>query len=287
MKTGTDSGGSALGFKAFYAAYRLRRHLLVRRYLKRRSAIRAPSNLVVSLTSYPPRYPTLHLVIESLIAQDVAIPKIVLYIAEDQAASLPKTVTAMTGAGFEIRYVDNIYSFKKLLPALSDFPGSPIITVDDDNIYAYDFVRTMLAGMDRHPGAVVCLRAHRVEEARDGSLSPYVDWAFDVQDERARTPSKDLLATGLGGIAYPPGILSEHATDAGRALRLCPKGDDLWFYWMARLNGSSVVKVGGRFVPYFVGQTQDETLMQHNLDGGGNDAQIDAMIEEFGNPLHL
>ncbi len=54
-----------------------------------------PNPLVVSLTSYPPRFPTLHLTLMTLLSQQVLPDRVVLYVFEGDHASLPRDVVAL------------------------------------------------------------------------------------------------------------------------------------------------------------------------------------------------
>lgn len=267
-----------------------RRDLRIRLNLwTRRSTGESPlltgERVVVSFTSYPPRYSSLHSVAQSLLKQTVLPTCVVLYIAESQAETLPVEVMRMQDERFKVRFVEDLRSYKKLLPALTDFPESIVITADDDVIYPADFVESLLKQSRANPRAVVCTRAHRITLDSDGSLRPYSEWEFDVQDPRSLEPSKDIMPTGVGGVLYPPGSLLPRVRDVAEALRLCPRGDDLWFFWMARLAGTLIVKTPTPFTLLFPTGSQDTALWHDNLTGGGNDPQIQAL--QAAHPLPL
>jgi hypothetical protein len=116
-------------------------------------------------------------------------------------------------------------------------------------------------------------------------LPAYLSWEFDVQDEAARRPSIDLLATGVGGILYPPNSLHPDVREAALFQRLCPTGDDLWFYWMARRIGTMYLKVGPAFDTIIWPGTDEHALFHQNADA--NDWQIGALLERYGLPTGL
>jgi hypothetical protein len=62
--------------------------------------------------------------------------------------------------------------------------------------------------------------------------------------------------------------------------RLCPHADDVWLYMMARKAGSLYRQVGGGFNNTIWPQSQSQSLMTHNLNGG-NDRQIAAVQRYF------
>ena len=241
---------------------------------------RLPGELVVSLTSYPPRYPTLHLTLRSLLAQRVRPDRLILWIAHHDMQPLPGEVRELERHGLEIRACDDLKSFKKLIPSLEAFPDAFIATADDDLYYPTDWLAELGEAWMAEP-SITCHRAHRLMRSSDGRIAPYLRWQVDVQDERAHRPSADLVPTGAGGIFYPPHSLDPRVTDRSEFERLCPHGDDLWFYWCARLAGTAIRKVGGRFQQITWPGSQEESLWEANRQGR-NDEMIGALVEEFG-----
>ena len=58
---------------------------------------------------------------------------------------LPNSLLALEDDKFEIRWVnEDIRSYKKLIPALKNFPTDVIITADDDVIYPEDWAERLL-----------------------------------------------------------------------------------------------------------------------------------------------
>src|SRR5579864_6248399 len=91
-----------------------------------------PGTLVVSLTSYPPRFPTVALTLRCLLTQSIKPDHVILWIAHADEARLPPEVLALRALGLEIRSTEDLRSFKKIVPALRDFPDAFIVTADDD-----------------------------------------------------------------------------------------------------------------------------------------------------------
>jgi hypothetical protein len=239
-----------------------------------------PSQLIVSLTSYPARFGTLHLTLLSLLQQGVMPDKLLLWIAHDDMAKLPGEVRALERDGLIIRECDDLKSYKKLIPAVEVFPDAFIATADDDVYYPPQWLGEMVDQWQAHP-SIACHRAHRLVRSPDGGIAPYLSWEVDVQDGQARQRSADVLPTGAGGVLYPPQSLDPRVTDRGLFQRLCPGGDDLWFYWCARMAGTPIRKVGGRMKIITWAGSQDESLWADNREGG-NDRMIRALIDEFG-----
>lgn len=250
-----------------------------RRYRARRQA---DSNVVVSLTSYPPRFPTLHLTLMSLLGQSFAPARIVLWVAHQDMAQLPVSVTALTRHGLEIRACEDLRSYKKLIPQLHSDPRSIIVTADDDVYYWRNWLKELVDAYQPGRQEVIAHRVHRVRLGSDGLPLPYAQWEHSISALNA----DDLhFPTGIGGVLYPPGVLGEQVLQAEQFMALCPRGDDIWFWWMARRNGARFRRApSANYSNYFHcwDGSQECALWEDNLTGNFNDTQIAAMIERFG-----
>ncbi len=80
-----------------------------------------PGELIVSLTSYPPRFRTLDLTLRCLLTQTVRPDRVILWIAEADMAKLPPAVVALVEYGLDIRACKDTRSYKKIIPALAAF----------------------------------------------------------------------------------------------------------------------------------------------------------------------
>lgn len=241
-----------------------------------------PFQLVVSLTSYPARFPYLARTLRSLLDQAVRPDRLVLWIAEDDLSALPAEVTELAALGVDIRPCADLRSFKKLIPALAQWPEGAIVTADDDVYYPPDWLGGLVATARDHPGCVVAHRIHLARRDAEGRLAPYADWELASAATSAARPSDMLFPTGVGGILYPPGSLDPQVMDRDLFMALCPRADDVWFFWMARLAGTPHVGTGRDFRILPWAGSQDSALYLDNLLAGENDGQIAAMKKHFG-----
>lgn len=113
-------------------------------YYKYQNKISSSNNLIlddviISLTSYPKRINTVCKTIYSLLNQDVKASKIYLYLTHQEfprkEIELPENLLELIPKGLIIKWTDNIGSYTKLIPALTEFPEKIIVTVDDDMVY--------------------------------------------------------------------------------------------------------------------------------------------------------
>lgn len=275
-----------MNFKLFY--WRLEaliceiytRFILIPGFLQKKSHL-LPSKLIISLTSYPPRFSKLHLTIKSLLNQSIMPDKIILWIAHDDKEHLPSNVREYEKkfCRFEIRYCDDLRSFKKIIPALIEFPDDFLVTVDDDVFYSRKWLEGLCESWCGESKEIVAYRVHKVIFNQDGSLKPYSKW----QQYYKNFESNDyLFPTGIGGVLYPPYSLHHEVTNISLFLKLCPHADDIWLFWMERLNHCSVRVPKRKFnVINWLG-TDQNGLAQLNVSNNGNDIQIANLQKHFG-----
>lgn len=239
-----------------------------------------PGDLIVSVTSHPPRFGTLHLSLGCLLDQSVRPDRVLLWIAREDVDRLPESVTSLKDRGLQIAICDEMGPFKKLVPALEQYPEAYVVTADDDLYYPRRWLETLTEASDGC--TIVCHIAHRPRLDRDGRFAPYAEWRKNVQDQAARRPSPDIMPTSGSGVLFPPGSLDPIVTERSRFLALCPTGDDLWYHWTARLNGTPARKVGGKMRAVSWPRSQASSLWSLNRRGTN-----DEMIQALGKALPL
>lgn len=240
------------------------------------------AELVVSLTSYPVRYPTLVLTLQSLLRQTVQADRTILWLTESDIAALPAEIAALASEGLEIRATPDLRSYKKIIPALNAFPGAYIATADDDVPYPAHWLADLVGVAKSHPRVTVAHRAHRVRWATSGELASYETWDKNIS---GAVEGPDIFGTGVGGILYPPGILHPDATREDLFTQLCPSADDVWLYWMIRKAGHVTRHVGPstRVIEWPQSQSTSLRLTNHGTPGqSGNDRAIAALRAHYG-----
>jgi hypothetical protein len=238
-----------------------------------------PAELIVSLTSYKPRFKVLLPTLRCLLTQTVRADRTILWIA-DHETELPTEVTSLQKHGLEIRFTTDHKSYKKIIPTLKEFPNAFIVTADDDVYYGSRWLETLVRGWDGKANQVVC-HAARLIRGDEKTLLPYHQWPY-IQEP---SQSNLVFPVGVGGVLYPPSSLPPETTSAETFLSLCPGADDVWLYWMGRRNSNLNKKIGRGDVPVNMPGSQAVSLFEENVRRGGNDLQIRTMAAEFGNPL--
>lgn len=236
-----------------------------------------PAQLVVSLTSHPPRFPMLGQALRSILDQDMRPDVTVLWLARSEFAALPSDILRMDG--LTIRQCEDIRSYKKLIPALEHYPGAYILTADDDLVYPRSWVRSFVEAY-QGPKEIL-LRRGRGMVRKEGlpELRSYNEWPI-VGAGHGNRPG--IFPTSCHGMLVHQYAFRPEVMDMERAKQLAPMNDDIWWYWMGLRGGSTFRVIPGdpiRDLP----TGQDGLWSQHNRDGG-NDKQIAAMVEAYGLP---
>ncbi len=239
-----------------------------------------PGHLVVSLTSYSKRFPTLELTLRRILQQSIQPDEIVLWLTDEDKRQLPEGVLALQRCGIIIRVSRDLRSYKKIIPAFEHYANSYVITLDDDTAYPLDTIEPLVANY-RSPGEILCRRANRVTFDESGNPKPYNQWQFETPHETGL----DLVATGVGGILYPPHALAPEVLDEATFTRLAPMADDIWLFWMEHLAGCAIRRVGPRYaLQPWPGCHEQGLWMNHNANGG-NDRAIAALTARYGSPF--
>jgi len=240
---------------------------------------------IVSLTSYGKRVKkTLPYTLISLLLQSRKPDKIIVWLADDEfnCENFPIILKKLMNFGVEIKFCKNIYSFKKLIPALKEFPDSVIITADDDLFFAKNWLKKLVEKHREDPKAIVAHRFHEITRT-DGKINPYVQWKHSV---KRLGNQRDLFPTGGSGALYPPNSLDENTINEELFMKLSPKADDVWFWAMAKLrktNYAAPEKPTSKL--YYIDFAAELSgLTIENIVNNRNDEQIKAVIDYFGLP---
>ena len=237
-------------------------------------------DVVVSLTSYPARIGTVSVTVESLLNQTVRAGRTILWLAAEQfpggEGALPKSLLSLRRRGLEIRFCDDdLKPHKKYFYAMQEFPDSIVITADDDVVYPRDLVEVLLESYGRYPKAVSAMRVRRMTFS-GGRVTQYADWGQN-DNSFYRNPSMLAVATGVGGVLYPPGCIPPAAFDKEAIKATCLMADDLWLKANEVESGVPTVLAAPYRQLDYVDGTQEVSLWYQNAGEGMNDVQIQSI----------
>ena len=241
-------------------------------------------NFIISLTSYPARIQMVSKTILSILSQPLPPNTVVvLYLSKVEfsgATDLPdELLSLLKHKEFQIRWVEgNTRSYKKLIPALQDFPNSPILTIDDDIQYPPNFVMSLKNSLDKNPN---CIQCHRCRVLRTKKEAFDVYSSFGLLNKEIVDPASNLLFTGVGGVLYPPNALHPLVKNEILFSKLCPNQDDIWFWLMATFNGTLVKKVDNHIQSWCELSSAEKQSLYFSNARGGNDEALRRISIEF------
>lgn len=223
--------------------------------------------LIVSLTTYPARINSVYKTISTLLTQTVKPDKVVLWLASPQFPdkNLPENLTRLQEFGLEIKWLENdIRSFKKLIPALREYPNDIVITVDDDNYYDERLVEFLYNSYLETPE---CIHARQAFVVKQDSKCNLVMKARNYVYNSTYLPSFLNEPVGCGGVLYPPHVLDSNVLNEEQFMKEVPTNDDLWFWAHALIKGTkiNVIKNNYKLKNYIVENSQEDALWQKNM----------------------
>lgn len=247
-------------------------------------ATRYKHELIVSLTSFPARIHLVHFAIYSLLRQSLKPNRIVLWLADEQfprkEADLPKTLLDLKPLGLEIRWCEDIKSFKKLIPALRVFSEAIIVTADDDLYYPRDWLKSLYQSWLDDETCVHCCGMRQITWDASGKINSYGLWTWNPPDVK---PGYKNTQLGGYGALYPPHSLHPDVVNTELLSRLSPTADDLWFWTMTVRAGTKIqlVQKNRQQTILIPDSLATPRLWSQNHSGGGNDRCIAQLFQAF------
>lgn len=187
--------------------------------------------VIVSLTSFPARMNSIHTCLYSLLTQTLKPDMIILWLAHENFPNgekdIPDKVLNLKKNGLVIKWCNDTRSYKKLIPALSEFSKDIIITADDDVIYSTTWLEKLYSSYLKYPKDI---HAHRITRFEFNDR-----WVTAGQYPYENGSYLNKLV-GVGGVLYPPNVLYKDILNEKLFTQLAPTNDDQWFWFQAILN---------------------------------------------------
>ena len=234
--------------------------------------------LIASITSYPERIKTAHRAIKSILNNTILPDRLVLYLTRSQfpggESKLPARLRLVMARyrRLEIRWVDyDIKSYKKLVPALLDFPNDCIITFDDDMVYDRHLIARLLRQRRNNPESIIASRAKYLMFDDGGELMPYKKWqSFSLLNYLFRVglvPRYRNMALSGSGTLFPPNSMHPDVVKTTKFTNMSPTTPDIWFWAMAVRVGTKTVVSGRRRRMKVILGTQKTAQWRQNVKG--------------------
>ena len=247
------------------------------------------SDIIVSLTSYGVRVnDTLPYTLYSLLQQTRKPNRIVVWLDNINwdEEKLPPVLKKFEALGIEFCFVEDLQSYKKLIPALKRFPDNVIITVDDDVYYAENVIERLLLFYEKSDKRTVLGTWASITRSKEGTYLPYSQW---ISKDQSTCNESECCLIGCGGILYPPHIFDEEIMRKDIFMQLAPTADDLWLWAMEKRLNLNVIKISGNKNQWITSvnrvddyETDKEgSLYYINELKGANDIQLAQLVKYY------
>ena len=221
---------------------------------------------IVSLTTWKGRInnPDLPRVLFSIFSQETKYSyevNLTLSLEEfpNKEKDLPEELLNKCKYGLEIKWCEDLKSYKKLVPALIEFPDSIIVTADDDLYYQPDWLKSLYLEYLKDPNLIYTRRATFIKIKND---------MINAHPHYSNTHYKPCFNNqimGGAGTLYPPHSLHKDVLDIDSIKSLIPTHDDIYFWAMAILNNKKIKLIKNKNVNLItVAGTQQYGLCKTN-----------------------
>lgn len=274
--------------KTFYKTIYKFNNLLTRISLKL-SRIKDPLNkserkekIIISMTSYKPRFEGICDCIKSLCVQSYKPDRICIFFGNDvNKDDLTFEMIQMEKYGVEYIFNgdENLKPHKKYYYSLQMFPNDIIITVDDDVLYPKNWLKKFINVHNKYPNSVCAWRLHKMTFS-SGKLNPYSMWIDEYRG--SKKPMYSLFPTGVGGVLYPSGCFVRDVLNKDVFMQICANADDVWLKIMYTLNDVKTVWVPNFQIDFCeTRDSQKVALSSTNVRENRNDEFIANVMKEY------
>lgn len=242
------------------------------------------NNIIVSIASYPKRFPFLRYTLVSVLRQTNRPEKIIINLTKEECPhlrlDLPDYLTRLEKYGVEFVFLEeNLRPHTKYIYVLQYYWDKCIITLDDDVFYCKDTLEKLVYLHENNPGCVCANLVRRIMMDEDGHFMPYSTWPLN----NINVKGHEYLALGVGGVLYPANLFKNSSVFNKEKIRsLSLNADDLWLKAHEILLDIPVVS--GDLAVSNIDVSMDikkvGTLSVSNVNGG-NDMQWEALEQEY------
>lgn len=237
------------------------------------------------MTSYPARFQTLNIVLQSVMTWTRLPEKIYLNISSLVIERLPNEI-------YESEYSKllvlnptlDLGPCTKLVPMLDLENNLPIVTIDDDVVFNANRIEQLLFEHEKFPAEIIAGRTHLITRDKSHQINPYLQW--ELEQSQIDGPSKEIFPTGVGMVLYPQNSMHIDVKDIELIQSYSLHNDDLWQYFQARRVGTQIRQVPERAPLKYLEGTQEVGLWNTG-NQTRNDVVLKSLLDLYGDPLYF
>lgn len=200
------------------------------------------SKIIVSCTTTKDRLDLLYYTIQSIKHQELHPDEIHLNISKEAYLSdkginlIPEWLKQEP---IHINWVENIGPYRKIIPIIKYIDENDLlITFDDDILYSFIWLKSLVDLYEKHPNHIVCARAREMKKNNFGRWQNYSRWNLISSAKEGLL----ILPTNGAGTVFRKNLLDLDFLLNPAFKEIAPTTDDLWFR-MASLRKNMPVLV--------------------------------------------
>jgi len=175
----------------------------------------------------------LELSLYSLLTQSVQPDRIILWLSNEyELSELPYYITRYIKNGLEIRFVEDIGEYNKIIYALKEYSNSIVVTAEDDIIYPKDWLKKLYHSYITNPQDIHLHRAMGVK-LYNNNLASIKDWSTFSKEEIAEFSN---FIVSDGGVLYPPNCFVKEVFREDIYKKNAPTNPDIWLWFIALVS---------------------------------------------------
>jgi glycosyltransferase involved in cell wall biosynthesis len=241
--------------------------------------------LILSMTTYPKRVKYASKALKSVIIQNTTNARIVVYAYSDEYSEVFRKLSVFEKYNVRIEsYPHNFRQYLKLIPSLERNPDKTIITFDDDILYPSGWLKGLLRAQLNYPNFQIAYRGQFIQ--KEVVLTPdiYFNSKIYAPSKIEKLHPKEIILTGVFGVAYPPHQFCSIVVDMERAISLSPGNDDLWLYFNSIHSSIDKIVLPNPFGEplYFFGSQENALWKQNDAGSKRNGEAITKLTSYFG-----
>ena len=249
--------------------------------------------ITVSLTSIPPRFNKLPIVLESLCHQSMKPDRIILWLSKHHKnkmfgqlsiETIPKQILDFQSRGIEIRFVNDLSSYRKIIPTLKLFPNNIIITVDDDLIFKKNMIKNLFEMHLAFPNHIICSRSRIIIKNDKNELTKYSEWPLNCPIWNNKLKEEifgiNVFFNSGAGTLFPPCCLPKETINEEVFTKICPYSDDVWLNAMRIISNIAVVNIKNPQYLFFYDRSPFSLYLINGLENQ-NDIQLKSVFDKY------
>lgn len=223
--------------------------------------------IVVSMTTWPPRALSAPIAMEAITSQKHSIPvRFVLTVSEDELPMLPPVLfNEMKRMGVEV-LVDggNRRSHKKLMHVIERWTDATVIVVDDDAQQRDGWLQAFIDDHEAHPTDIIYGQSSSIVEIIDGSIVEGLEQR-GLHTHPGCVTVNCKPANGSSGTLYPAGTFTDKRFfDRDAYMQLSPTSDETWQWAWAVIARRTFRCLSRCNYPFMIGADQTCALWHEN-----------------------